>query len=250
MRKAFQAELQKIKYRKLWLLIIGISIFEFLWHGMTMLRADQTYLLTGYHYLLYSLPLMNALVMPLVLAVLASRIWDIEYKGNTYKLLYTLQSKKSIYYSKAFFGSLCITAFCFLQIITVIVCGRLFHFSDQLPAKHLFYLFITTLVVCLANYYFQQLLSFQYHNQFIALSIGLAGSFVGLFSAFLPGAVKRFIPWSYYTLLSTSGMDWNNETQSMSFYYTSPDLPALLTVSCLTILLLIGSKSIFLRKEV
>ncbi len=45
----------------------------------------------GYSALLYSLPVIEAILMPVMMAVLASRLWDMEIKGSTAKLLYTLQ---------------------------------------------------------------------------------------------------------------------------------------------------------------
>lgn len=35
--------------------------------------------------------------MPLAMAILASRLWDVEVKGCTAKLLYTLQSRRSLF---------------------------------------------------------------------------------------------------------------------------------------------------------
>ncbi len=40
-------------------------------------------LANGYSALLYSLPVIEAILMPVMMAVLASRLWDIEIKGNT-----------------------------------------------------------------------------------------------------------------------------------------------------------------------
>ena len=40
------------------------------------------------------------------MAALASRLWDMEVKGGTMKLLYTLQSRRSLLMGKAVFGLL------------------------------------------------------------------------------------------------------------------------------------------------
>ena len=63
-------------------------------------------LANGYSALLYSLPIIEAILMPVLMAVLASRLWDMEIKGNTAKLLYTLQSRRSLFAGKAVFGVL------------------------------------------------------------------------------------------------------------------------------------------------
>ena len=102
---AFRAELQKAHRRHdlaLCLLIPGIVV---LWVG-GLAPADPEELANGYSALLYSLPVIEAILMPVMMAVLASRLWDMEIKGNTAKLLYTLQSRRSLFAGKAVFGLL------------------------------------------------------------------------------------------------------------------------------------------------
>ena len=49
----------------------------------------------AYSRLLFVLPLVHAVVMPVSAAVLASRLWDCETWADSFKLLYTLQSRRS-----------------------------------------------------------------------------------------------------------------------------------------------------------
>ena len=101
---AFRAELQKAHRRHdlaLCLLIPGIVV---LWVG-GLAPADPEELANGYSALLYSLPVIEAILMPVMMAVLASRLWDMEIKGNTAKLLYTLQSRRSLFAGKAVWGA-------------------------------------------------------------------------------------------------------------------------------------------------
>ena len=89
---AFRAELQKAHRRHdlaLCLLIPGIVV---LWVG-GLAPADPEELANGYSALLYSLPVIEAILMPVMMAVLASRLWDMEIKGNTAKLLPFLAGK-------------------------------------------------------------------------------------------------------------------------------------------------------------
>ena len=102
---AFRAELQKAHRRHdlaLCLLIPGIVV---LWVG-GLAPADPEERDNGYSALLYSLPVIEAILMPVMMAVLASRLWDMEIKGNTAKLLYTLQSRRSLFAGKAVFGGI------------------------------------------------------------------------------------------------------------------------------------------------
>ena len=54
-------------------------------------------LANGYSALLYSIPVIEAILLPVMMAVLASRLWDMEVKGNTAKLRYTLQTRRSLF---------------------------------------------------------------------------------------------------------------------------------------------------------
>ena len=77
---AFRAELQKAHRRHdlaLCLLLPGIVV---LWVG-GLAPADPEELANGYSALLYSLPVIEAILMPVMMAVLASRLWDMEIKG-------------------------------------------------------------------------------------------------------------------------------------------------------------------------
>ena len=88
---AFRAELQKAHRRHDLALCLFIPGIVVLWVG-GLAPADPEELANGYSALLYSLPVIEAILMPVMMAVLASRLWDMEIKGNTTKLLYTLQS--------------------------------------------------------------------------------------------------------------------------------------------------------------
>lgn len=101
---AFRAELQKAHRRHDLALCLLIPCIVVLWVG-GLAPADPEELANGYSALLYSLPVIEAILMPVMMAVLASRLWDMEIKGNTAKLLYTLQSRRSLFAGKAVFGS-------------------------------------------------------------------------------------------------------------------------------------------------
>ena len=143
---AFRAELQKAHRRHdlaLCLLIPGIVV---LWVG-GLAPADPEELANGYSALLYSLPVIEAILMPVMMAVLASRLWDMEIKGNTAKLLYTLQSRRSLFASKAVFGVLEVFLVTVLELACVPVLGRVHGYTEAFPTGQLVYLFVCTLTV-------------------------------------------------------------------------------------------------------
>ena len=133
---AFRAELQKAHRRHdlaLCLLIPGIVV---LWVG-GLAPADPEELANGYSALLYSLPVIEAILMPVMMAVLASRLWDMEIKGNTAKLLYTLQSRRSLFAGKAVFGVLEVLLVTVLELACVPVLGRVLLAAEALLQPYL-----------------------------------------------------------------------------------------------------------------
>lgn len=75
----------------------------YLWLGSTA-PTGQDELANAYSALFFGAPIINTILLPVLMAVLASRLWDVEVKGYTAKLLYTLQSRRSLFFGKAVFG--------------------------------------------------------------------------------------------------------------------------------------------------
>ena len=96
MGKALHAELQKARRRHDLLICLAVPVVVYLWAGAAApTGADE--LANAYSALLFALPVLNAILMPIVMALIASRLWDMEVKGSTTKLLYTLQSRRSLF---------------------------------------------------------------------------------------------------------------------------------------------------------
>lgn len=73
--------------------------------------------------MLYNLPLVSVIMMPTIMSVLASRLADVEHKGNTYKLLNTLRRPGALYHAKVLCGTLFILAISTAQFIFIIALG-------------------------------------------------------------------------------------------------------------------------------
>ena len=77
MGKALHAELQKARRRHDLLICLAVPVVVYLWAGaQAPTGADE--LANAYSALLYALPLLNAILMPIVMALIASRLWDME----------------------------------------------------------------------------------------------------------------------------------------------------------------------------
>ncbi|MDR3891050.1 MAG: ABC transporter permease, partial [Blautia sp.] len=91
------AEHQKQKRRRIWLIPLGFLVILYLWISVSRNSFYADDLAMGYSFLLYQLPLLNVVLVPVMTAVIASRLCDMEIKGNTLKLLYTLQKREKFY---------------------------------------------------------------------------------------------------------------------------------------------------------
>ena len=65
------------------------------------------------------------------------------------------------------------------------------------------------------------MLSLFSRSQILPLVVGLAGSFLGLFSMFFPANIMRLVLWSYFAVFSTMGLNWDKTTR-ISTYYEIP----------------------------
>lgn len=239
LQTALHAELQKAHRRHDLAVVLGIALILLLWaNSADPRRADE--LATGYTSLLYSLPMMNAVVLPIGMAALASRIWDAETKGESCKLLFTLQSRGSLFWGKAALGMAENLLLCAVECACVVLLGRLKGFTEVLQPTQLFWFFATTFMVNAMLYFFLFYLSLRIANQIAALAVGFCGALVGLFASYMPRGFACFVPFGYYVQLGTVGMDWDSASRLTSFYpLPTPwwllGVTAALTVLCITL---------------
>ncbi|MCD8356688.1 MAG: ABC transporter permease [Clostridia bacterium] len=246
MRSIFHAELQKAHRRHDLLVIIVIAAAVFSLSSTDHHRDPGI----GYSAFFYSMPIMNALIMSTGMAVIASRIWDIETKGNTCKLLFTLQSRSSLYTAKVILGILEIALVSFLECAAIIAFGMLKGYTEPLELSRLFWLFLCTFVVSMMLFFFSFALCMYFPSQAPALAAGLAGSLIGLFSGFLPQIASYFLPWGYYIRLSAMEMGWDRTTRE-TWYVPQHFSVTLLIVSGIFIALLLpAGQNCMQKKEV
>ena len=214
---AFRAELQKARRRHdlaLCLLLPGVLV---LWVGGVSPSAPEE-LANGYSALLYSVPVLEAILLPVMMAVLASRLWDMENKGNTPKLLYTLQTRRSLFAGKAVFGTLEVLLTVVLELACIPVLGRVHGYTEAFPRAQFVYLFVCTLAVDLMLFFGEFLLMLRFGSPLPALCVGIAGALVGLFSAFMPPLVSYFVPFGYYIPLSCYEVaNWDQEARLVTY---------------------------------
>lgn len=213
----FLCELKKARRRHDLPVTALLGAVAVLWAANARMRSADA-LACGYSALYYGLPLINTVLLPTGISVLASRIWDVETKGAACKLLFTLQSRASLFAAKAALGLLELAAVCAVELGGALLMARRSQFTETPAPAQLAWLVLCTYAVGAMLFFFELLLSVRSASQYPVLALGVGGSFVGLFTAFMPPALGYLIPWSYFTLLSGTGMRWDPDAQLGQYY--------------------------------
>lgn len=221
MLTSFRAEVKKAHRRHdllLCLLVPGIII---LWVG-GLCPSDPDELANAYSALFYSYPVIEAILLPVTMAVLASRLWDMEVKGCTLKLLYTLQDRRSLFAGKALFGLLEVLLMTAVQMGLVPLLGMVHGYTEAFSIVQFAYLAVCTLAVDTMLFFLEFLLMLWCKNPIPALCVGIVGSLLGLFSAFMPPLVSYFVPWGYYIPLGSYEVAYWDPDTHLVLYGTRP----------------------------
>ena len=217
MLRSFHAELQKAHRRHDFLLCLLVPLIMILWVG-GLAPSEPEELANGYSALFYSIPVIEAILMPVMMAVLASRLWEIEVKGNMPKLLYTLQERRSLFAGKAAFGLLEVLLVTLLEMAAAVLLGIVHGYTQAFPFGQFLYLTVCTLAVNTMLFFSEFLLMLWFSNPLPALCVGILGALLGLFSAFLQSVVSYFVPWGYYIPLSAYEVaNWDEATRTVTY---------------------------------
>lgn len=246
----FRIELYKGRHRHLLLVPLGFLLVLALWSGFSHRNLDAYDLACGYTRLFYQLPLLNCVLMPIMLSVIASRLCDMEIKGGTLKLLYTLEKKSSFYDLKFLHEFLYTMVFILGEGICIPVFGHMFHFTEPLSfsllLRHVLCLVLAAFpVLCL-----QHVLSLMVESQIAPLFFGLAGSFLGLFSCFFSHNISRLILWGYFAAFLPYGLDYDRESRISTFYPVKFPAVTFILFTVFSLAFYAICRRIFLKKEV
>lgn len=252
MWREWKTEWMKVRYRKIGLIVLAFLGLIVLWIAWILSRNDAEQLQDGYEMLFMNLSLIDTILMPTMIAMLGSRLCDAEVKGDTLKLLCTMEKKGRLFDMKLLTGASYLAVFVLLQAVQIFLTGRLYGFPGTAKPVWYVYFVLQIYTVSMLVLLLQVVLSFFFENQILPLAAGLFGSFVGLFSWFFPNRhpLKFLFLWAYYSELCFMGQDWDRETRISTFY----DVPFPFPVLCLLLALLLAGylagKQLFLRKEV
>jgi hypothetical protein len=243
-------EFTKTRRRRVWLTVALLIGVQLLWVAWGTSRMDAQDLAQGWLYLLYQFPILNSIIMPVVAAVLASRLSDIEHRGQMLRLLETIVPAGRLFGAKFFAGGAYLLAATLAQVLLMWGAGWARGFAGMPPLDLWGWYLLSTMAVNLVLLLMQQGLSLLVANQMVPLSVGLVGALIGLFSLYLPMTFQRFVLWSYYGVLMNVRMDWDPATRIVDLYRVPVDwagLAVLTTIGCVLYLVI---RTLFVRQEV
>ncbi|GAA0180044.1 ABC transporter permease [Clostridium sediminicola] len=243
-------EFFKLRRKKIFIMITAFLSIELLWAFMATskyMSSDPS--INEWHGLFYMITSMNGFFLPIISAIVASRIWDMEYKGGTWKLLICSNlHPRQIYLSKYICSCALMLYAIILQALAIGVFGSLKSFSDILSIP-LFVSFIRgTMLTSMAILALQQWVSSSIKNQAFALCLGMVGGFIGLVSDLLPLIIRPILIWSYYTYLSPVKYQFINS--SIQYTIKNPGVEKLSIAVAMTLIFYIIGNIHISKKEV
>ena len=251
MYREWKTEWMKVRYRGIGLILLAFLAVVVLWCTWAQHSFSKEQLSDGYRMMFLQIPLMDTILMPTMIAMLASRLCDAEVKGNTLKLLCTMERKGRLFDMKLLMGAGYLAVFVAAEIGLIFFQSALHGFARPMEGIQLLYFILQVYTVSFGILLLQVVLSFFYENQIFPLAAGIFGSFAGLFSWFFPdGILKKCVLWGYYSELCFIINNWDRQTREVSYDNAPFDLAAF----CLLLVLLAAGnalgKRLFLRKEI
>ena len=240
-------EFAKTRRKHVWLASLGLLAFQFAW--LIAGSANTVKHNPDFNAILYMLPQLNAIVLPLLCAIVASTVIDVENRANMWKLLLTMEDARRVVTAKWTTCLVIVTVVVGVQAVGVALVAYLLGFQYNLPdAPMLARYALSTFIVCSLLVTIVQAVCLVTANQFVPMVVGVALSFLGLFIAYLPTAFSWLVPSAYFFVLGLVSGAYD-ATMHMSF--SPAPFPVAGFAVCLvaTAAVFIASRRAFAAKE-
>lgn len=247
--KILTLEFLKLRRKKILLMITLFMGVEILWALLAVsISLSRNPSDNGWMATIVTLATMNALFLPIISSVVMSRICDMEYKGNTWKLLRSVNVKPSnVYAAKYICGNILLLYAIVLQAIAIAIFSNVNGFAEPLPLSILLKYVGGTMLITMTILALQQWISLLFKNQTFALCLGMVGGFLGMTGDFFPSFLRRIIIWSYYTGLSPVACRFTDN--STHFILRNQNIGIFAVVILITIVFYIAGNSHVSRQE-
>ncbi len=179
-----KTEHKKTKKKYLLLTSLLITALDLAWIFYGNFSEDA--ILKGWMMFLYQLPLTNAIFLPFLMTVVASRLADIEHRGFMLKQLCTIVPRGKLFDAKLLYGFSIVLACMVIQFVSVFIFGCVKGFGGVYPFRLYSIYWLFTIAASLAIYIFQHTLSMLFQNQAVPFFAGVIGEFLECFPCFCP----------------------------------------------------------------
>ena len=151
---------------------------------------------------LLNLAFANALIHPILVAVLASRQTDIEHSSGGWLLNATTGRTPGMLCRMKFFALMAVvTPATLVQTGAVVELGWVAGVRVPLDVPMWSWYVISLVLIDAVLLAFHIWLSAFRENQLVSVGIGLVGGFIALYMFLMP-AVARLVPWGYYAMIT------------------------------------------------
>lgn len=246
----WKAEYQKTRRRYLLLFVFGMSAIALLWalHG----ELSEDAVAKGWYMLLYQMPLINVLMLPMLSMLISSRLGDLEHKNVMLKQLCCITERGKLYDAKLLYGLGLMLAGILIQWIGIIVDGFFrHHFGGDFLLREYLLLLLFTIAPTFAVYVLEHTIAMCCKKPAVPYTVGIIGEFVGLLSMFLPYRILYYgTPWGYYGALMFVGAEYDRETRISTYFFREINWGGFAAIVIITIVIYIAGKSVFVRREI
>ena len=230
--------------------MFAMLLVQLLWGLWALSNPTDRELESGWLSLMYFLSLLDGIMVPTMMSVLASRLADIEHKGNTYKQLETLRNAGSLYHAKAVCGCIIIAVMFAVQFAFFIALGFHFGYAGNPDVKYYLLSYVLKLASNISLFLLQLALSMLFANQMIPLVAGLGGSMAALLLMFI--TTYSFLPWGGNLSAALVMSEWNEVSKITTYYYRTFSPAEIAAVVCIFVWIIIfyvAGRVLFTHRE-
>ncbi|WP_115728557.1 ABC transporter permease [Actinomyces culturomici] len=176
--------------------------------------------------LLLTVSMMAALISPILVSVIASRLTDIEHLGGGWTMSATMgiAPGRLCRIKLAVLTAVLVPAVALEVGLPVLVVSLASGRAVDDPATWALYT-AGLLAVDVAACGLYLLLAAVVDNQIICVGLGFLGSFIAIFSLLMPPALARLIPWGYWACITSVRQIGDVKAGTSSVIYTAPEWP-------------------------
>lgn len=243
--KLLLLELKKLKRKHMLITFLAMTAFYFICIYYSI--RSQLKFSSDAHCILFNAAIYSTMVMPILITVLCTTLFDLEQSHNMENELRIYLAPKEFFNVKWIFSVMSFICYGFLQTVMYSIFSQLIFGAGNITISEFIYHFATSSVVNIMLITLMQVVMLKTRNQFSSTIFGLTLSLTGLFGVILEPNIAHLIPSSYYVFLSTVTISMTES--GTDFVLLDTPWVVLVGVCIFTAILFIVSKYLYLSQE-